>query len=300
MLFSGLYRHYSFEYLFFKENSVESIKALILFAEQLVFLLAFIAFLFPIKKNLHLIIFTLLFFLDFYFNNFIKFESAMIGTHLFPLFAYLFLRFPKSQKKIAKIATLIISIGFISACILKINSGWYKPNNYVIFAYLVQFSKGFSINGLLSPLLLEVKSPIFWKVLDYSVLLFQGSFILNFFTDRFRVIIFAFAVLFHMGIMLTLNIALFFPYILVYTLIISVSLPRGLQSKTYKISTNLILVAIIMIVSFLMYQVNFIYNFLNSLPLYRYGDSLITIFCALFFFTTLVNVYKRKAVSLSK
>src|SRR5690606_21895352 len=153
--------------------------------EEFVFILVILTLIFNRIKWLDLVIFIILFILDAYFQNFIKFESSIILVHFVPLLFFLSSKI-KDNKKTAYIILLFLSVGFSSSALSKILSGWLNWNDIVIYSYVVEFNKGYNLPSILGNILIDLHLPFyFWKMCDYITVFFQFSFLLLFFNVRF-------------------------------------------------------------------------------------------------------------------
>src|SRR5690606_22797086 len=92
-IINGGFRHFGFEYSFFSKiylnNYSSDLYLLITRGEVFVFILVILTLIFNRIKWLDLVIFIILFILDAYFQNFIKFESSIILVHFVPLLFFL-------------------------------------------------------------------------------------------------------------------------------------------------------------------------------------------------------------------
>jgi hypothetical protein len=225
-ILSGGYWHYSFSYWYYSNISVSTfnnnMEWLFHKAEVVLFLLAFAILFKPLFANLHLLFFFILFVLDMYFQNFIKFESSLILTNFIPLLFYFLTnkKFSHYLNEITYGAILFISVGFITSCFRKVNSGWLNYNDTAIYSYILQFNKGYCFNTLIGNEILNSVNFRFWKILDYIVLLFEISFIVTFIKNNYFLLLSVFSVCFHIVILITLNINVFYPYIILYTIIL--------------------------------------------------------------------------------
>ncbi len=238
-LLSGGFRHYYFDYMFFSTLKGEPTFAtplIIPVGEITLMALAIGVLLFPLKKFLHLLFFLGLFVFDMYFQNQVNFMSCFTLPHVFPLFFFLFLHYQKNEKAtdlVTFAAMLAVAVGYLASFTSKINSAWYNWSDPIIYSYILEFYNGFQVPSLTSAWLVNIKSLFFWKLLDYSVLMIQASFILVFLKKKSFYPITVFAVIFHIGILLTLGIGVvFFLYTLFYafTIFMSVNKPDALSS----------------------------------------------------------------------
>ena len=224
-ILSGGYWHYSFSHWYYSNiNDSTFINLELLFnrVEVVLFLLAFAILFKPLIANLHLLFFFILLALDIYFQNFIKFESSLILTNFIPLFFYFLTskKYSQYDNEITYGAILFIAVGFITSCFRKVNSGWLNYNDTVIYSYILQFNKGYCFNTLIGNKILNSVNFRFWKILDYIVLLFEISFIVTFIKNNYFLLLSIFSVSFHIVILITLNINVFYPYIILYAIIL--------------------------------------------------------------------------------
>jgi hypothetical protein len=301
-LIVGGYRQYAYEYEFI--NSVQNgldlnihFQFSLVWAEMVLFALAFALLIFPAYRLAHLLFGLILFFLDLYFQNFIKFESSIILTHLFPLFVFLILRFSEKTNEIKLTAIYIVSIGYCTSFLQKILSGWLLTDDLVIYGYIQEFSKGYGIKGLFTDSILQISSRWFWKLTDYIILLFQLSFSLNFITTKFVHHILLTAALFHLLILLFLDIGVFFPYVLFYGLILTASIPNSIKVSTPKSSVFFFTVGISTFVFYFLGIVKSVHFFFNiDLDLYMISDFFINIFCFILFIYHYQRIVQKKVL----
>jgi hypothetical protein len=240
---SGGYRNYSFEYEFFQNVKGiyinPSLITLTKFSEVILMGLVAFSILNPLRKYPHLLIASLLFLLDLIFQNHVRFRASIIIINMAPFLFFLFLHFKDKKNLLTYFSVLLVSIGYLSAFVSKVSSGWTSLNNLVVYSYLVQFNLGYHIQLFLSNFFLKIKSVAFWKFADYIVLFFQGLFVVNFFTKKYFVLLAILAVIFHVSILMILNIPVFYPYILVYSLIIAFQYFEYQEINKYNINWRL-------------------------------------------------------------
>lgn len=197
------------------------LKSYIFVTEYVLQSLSLLILLFPLKKLLHLSFFLLLFLNDLYFQNFILFEYYIILIHLFPLIVYLYLHYQNhtsTQESVKKGIILTIAVGFITALIGKIQSGWLDPRQPVLYSYFLLTDKSYNIHPILADAFYSIKHFYIYKALDYVIVVFQFFFFYLLFNVKFFRWFAPIAVIFHLLIMLILDISLFYVYILVYTI----------------------------------------------------------------------------------
>lgn len=268
----GGYRNYTFEYEFF--HNVKAIELNTLFvgfvkiAEIALMGLVCFNILNPLKKYGHLTTFILLFILDFVFQNHVRFRASIIIINLTPLLIFLFLHFKEKRKELVYIYVLLISIGYLSAMLNKLSSGWANPKELVVYSYLVQFNLGYHFQQFFSNTFLQIKSIAFWKFADYITLLFQSLFFINFFTKKYFIILCSLACIFHLSILFILNIPVFFPYMIIYSIIIALQFFNFNEAETTKINwgATIIFCSITILIS-IFYSTQF---FTKTLPLFFY------------------------------
>lgn len=272
-ILSGGFRHYSYEYLFFVTNSSEEVSRLvetIHFTEYLLLILTLLLFVFPLQKILTAVFIGLTFSLDFYFQNWIRFESSFILVHSIPLFFFLHMLIKTEGNKnlLRKAATLFIAVGYVSSGFAKAFSGWWSPENLVIKEYFFQFNETLQVPILFSNYISELGSDTVWKLLDYLVLAFEFSFLLLFLTNtkKSKTVLFSLAVVFHLIVFCFLGISQFFMHPLAYLLCHKI--------RVYPINQQLLYYtkgAILLALFFLFIQNDFIIQFFqNSLSLSQY------------------------------
>lgn len=272
-ILSGGFRHYSYEYLFFITNSNEQVSRLvetIHFTEYLLLLLTATLFVFPLQRILTAVFIGLTFSLDFYFQNWIRFESSFILVHSIPLFFLLHTLIKTNANKnlLRKGATLFIAVGYVFSGFAKAFSGWWSPENLAIKKYFLQFNETFQVPTLVGNYSSELGSDTVWKLLDYLVLGFEFSFLLLFLTTtkKTKKVLFSLAVVFHLMVFCFFGIAQFFMYPIAYLLCFKI--------RFYPINQQLLYYtkgAILLALLFLFIQNDFIIQFFqNSLSLNQY------------------------------
>lgn len=272
-ILSGGFWHYSFCFWYYLNTNVQSTSSRYLEwffnkIEITLFLVAFVLLFKPLQPKFHLLFFILLFTLDIYFQNYIKYESSIILTNFTPLLFYFFVseKFTKYHNEITYGAILFIAVGFLSSFYRKVDSGWLNWSDTVICNYILQFNNGAELKGVLSIYLLKINSHFFWKFADYLTLLFQCSFVLLFFNKKYFLILSIAAVCFHILILVALNIGVFYPYMLVYSFIIG-QLNGKFSIKQYYIlvfTFRFLFVSLLILFGFNSFDIHFFYKLLPS------------------------------------
>ena len=290
-ILSGGFRHFSFEYLFFtstKNNISKDLFQVFEFGEYALFGLAFVLTIEPLQKSLNFLFFAGLLIFDFYFQNWIRFESSYILMHFFPLFIALCLQFNKLEKhklRLKKAMLLFVSVGFVSSFTSKLISGWGNTQNMVLKNYFVEFYQGFSIPIFFGEFLIQIQNSLFWKSLDYVTLLFEGFFIVLFFTSSEKIVkwLFSIAVLFHVLVYVGLGIAQFYIYPLFYLFYFVVGKEYDFGNKFWKlifvITSSLLLLFICS-----GFNIQF-FNLLLSINQYVYIEFIYLLITSLLWFT---------------
>lgn len=224
-ILSGGFRHFGVDYIFWNDiqgNIVTSVPLVLIVFEKVMLAYGLIILFMP-KKSIHHLIFGLsLFVMDVFFQNSISYISSFILPHLFPFFFFFYLRFNDSYKKrfvLGYIAMLLVSVGYISSFYAKFQSGWLRWDSLVLQDYIFEFNYAFNISTLLGKELLTIQSHLFWKIMDWGVLMFQLSFILVFFDKKYFYKLSFLSIIFHVAILLTMGIGVFYLYILFYAFI---------------------------------------------------------------------------------
>ncbi len=302
-ILSGGYWHYSFSHWYYSNiNDSTFINLELLFnrVEVVLFLLAFAILFKPLIANLHLLFFFILLALDIYFQNFIKFESSLILTNFIPLFFYFLTskKYSQYDNEITYGAILFIAVGFITSCFRKVNSGWLNYNDTVIYSYILQFNKGYCFNTLIGNKILNSVNFRFWKILDYIVLLFEISFIVTFIKNNYFLLLSIFSVSFHIVILITLNINVFYPYIILYAIILDKLCLKKHVHEFLIIKTT---VEILIYILFSLFIINsFDIHFFNRLlpvKFYYYIDYFYNIIALFLFVSVLVQIKFNKYAS---
>lgn len=110
---------------------------------------------------------------------------------------------------------VVIGVAFATAAIQKLLSGWLNPLSQATQGH---FIRQFVANGRddwLTPVFLRMNTPVLWETLDWVTILFEFAFLLAILNWRAWRIVLAVACLFHLGVLLMMNIA-FYPNVVAY------------------------------------------------------------------------------------
>lgn len=114
-----------------------------------------------------------------------------------------------------RLLALIIGLGFFAAGLAKVYGGWLNPHTHAVQGYVVGTYVINGQDGWLAPTFAGVTSGPFWEALDWLTVLLECGLVfaaLSWLTFRIGI---AAATLFHLGVMLMLNIA-FAPNVIAY------------------------------------------------------------------------------------
>lgn len=110
---------------------------------------------------------------------------------------------------------LLLGFAMFTAGFAKLLGGWLDPDTHATLGHLI---KQYFVNGrqdLLAPYLTGVEAPLLWESLDYATVLFEMGFLVAIIHPVSTRLFVVFAVFFHVGTMLVLNIA-FTPHHILY------------------------------------------------------------------------------------
>ncbi len=102
---------------------------------------------------------------------------------------------------------LVVGFGMFTAGFPKLIGGWLDPSTHATYGHLI---KQMAVRGraeLLAPFFASLESALFWEALDYATVAFEVGFLFAIFHPRTTRLFAALAVLFHLGILLMLNLA---------------------------------------------------------------------------------------------
>lgn len=223
-ILAGGFRHFSVDYIFWGNlynGTNPDVPLIIRILEIGLITYAFFHLFFDLKKYHHLFFGLILFVGDIFFQNKVSYVSSLILPHIMPFFffSYLNINNIESKKLLAYFSMLLISAGYLTAFYAKFSTNWYEWNSLVLYNYIHEFNSFFKIPTLLGDSFLDINSHLFWKFMDWSVLIYQLSFILVFINRSFFHILSLLSILFHLGILFTLGIGVFYMYIVFYSFI---------------------------------------------------------------------------------
>ncbi|MBZ4486839.1 HTTM domain-containing protein [Microbacterium sp. cx-55] len=114
-----------------------------------------------------------------------------------------------------RLFALVIAIAFASAAIQKLLSGWLSTASQATRGH---FIRQFVANGRdewLTPTFLQFDSTLVWESLDWITVVFEFAFLIAVLNWRAWRIVISVACLFHLGVLLMMNIA-FYPNVIAY------------------------------------------------------------------------------------
>jgi len=225
-LLAGGYRNFSEEIGMrsFIENlgvSNETIYVIRLI-EILAVFVAFLVLAFPSKKGLHLLYFCLIFPVDFYLQNFVypKMKYIIVIDFL-PLLFFFYLHFKNTPNKLIAFNDWVIKltcVGFMSSVASKELYFWLNPHHLAIYNLLDGFEFGNLLN--ISKIFLSIQNFYFYKACDYFIIAIQAFSAIVFFKTSFFRKYSLLLVLFHLLVLLFLGLFFFFPFLILYALIL--------------------------------------------------------------------------------
>lgn len=116
------------------------------------------------------------------------------------------------------VVALAYGLMLATAGVGKVFGGWLTPETSATHFYIIDFDLQ-ERDGLLTGALAGLPAGILWKPLDYAVILLEVGFLAACLSPRFLRSFAAMAILFHFGIMLSLNIS-FASALIVYALFV--------------------------------------------------------------------------------
>lgn len=120
------------------------------------------------------------------------------------------------------LALIALLIGFMmfTAGFPKLLGGWLDPSTQAAQSHLLNQFYGRERQALLAPIAAGLHAPLLWELFDWLTVFFELFFIASLFRPALFRIFIGLAVLFHAGIMLTMNIA-FLPNFIAYALFLN-------------------------------------------------------------------------------
>lgn len=113
--------------------------------------------------------------------------------------------------------TLFLGFMMFTAGFPKILGGWLNPGNYATYGHLINQYFVNDRTALLSEYFLNLELPVFWMLIDYVTIFFEIGFLFAIIKSKYVRLFCSFAVLFHFGVMIMLNIS-FIPNLTIYSL----------------------------------------------------------------------------------
>lgn len=307
----GGFRQFKNDYIFYsllgnKEYS-NSISDFLGYYEIGLIIAAFITVYFFKKPILHLLFGILLFIPDLYFQNVIEFISSHILPHSLPFVFWFYLKNKSNVKKIKLLKVIMIyflATGYLTSGFSKLLSGWYDLDYLSVYDYILEINKAFSVNTVLGELLINYGSYSFWKVSDYAVLVYQFSFVLLFINHNLIRRLSLISICFHVIILLTMGIGVFYLYILYYAIIHNLSNETSEDPfKTVRDKCNIQKSTVFLLTTLLF--IVFIYNsfftsfFLDFMPdfIYLNFDYFLNFICILLFLISFFQQTKKNSIA---
>jgi hypothetical protein len=102
---------------------------------------------------------------------------------------------------------LILGFMMFTAGFPKILGGWLNPDTQAVYGHLLNQYFVNERTEFLSGYLIRFNTPVIWELLDWATILFEIGFLVAVYRRSWFRVFVCFAVLFHTGIILTLNIA---------------------------------------------------------------------------------------------
>ena len=205
-------------------NTSSFIKSTIVGIEFLCLILALVILILPMKRYLHLLFFMLYFMLDIYVQNFVYLERYLGLVNFFPFIVYLFLTFKEDKVKYDRTREILIKIvamGYFTAFVGKLSIGYLDPKHLYVYNYLAVIDQSTSLSLALRGWFTSIDNYTLYKMVDYFVMFLLGSSLYLFFKPKFFKW-FSFLLIFYIILLtLFLNLSYFYPFILIYALILN-------------------------------------------------------------------------------
>jgi hypothetical protein len=110
---------------------------------------------------------------------------------------------------------LLIALAMLTAALAKAFSGWLDPHAPATLGHILRNHYVGERHTFVSEILVQTGNLFFWKQLDYSTLVIEAGFLVAWFSLRLFRITCAVACLFHVGVLLAMDIA-FTPNVVAY------------------------------------------------------------------------------------
>ena len=117
---------------------------------------------------------------------------------------------PAAESWPLTLLVLLLGFAMFTAGFAKILGGWLDPETQAAYGHVVKHYVVRGRTDLLAPLAFRMDNGVFWEVQDYATVLFETGFLAAVAYPRLARTFAGLAVLFHFGVMLTMNIAFAF------------------------------------------------------------------------------------------
>lgn len=112
------------------------------------------------------------------------------------------------RRWVLRLWAFTIGVGMLTAGIAKLTAGWLDPTTHAVQGFTFQQVYSFDLTGWLGAAITHVSSPWFWEPMDWAAVLLECSVVvLALLGLRWLRLGLAFLALFHLGVMLMMNIA---------------------------------------------------------------------------------------------
>jgi len=300
-LLTGGFRNY-FEELALHDiclelNTSSLVKMSIFGIEFVCLLLALIILVLPMKRYLHLIFFGFYFILDIYVQNFVYLERYLALVNFFPFIVFLFLTYKDEKEnydRTREILIKIVAMGYFTAFIGKIAFDYLNPKHLLVYNYLAVIDQSTSLSLSLTKWFLSIQNFGFYKSVDYFIMLLLGSSLFIFFKPKLFKWYSIILIIYIIFLALFLNLSYFYPFILIYALILNSRNVNYIFSERLEDYLGYIFAGLF----FVFFVINGFDRFfvLRSFgtSIYLYLGLLSTFICTFVFMMTWIHKYTRK------
>lgn len=118
-----------------------------------------------------------------------------------------------------RLFALMIGIAFLTAAVPKVLAGWLDPRSHAVQATQQIYYYVNGVSGGFAPFFVHLRSGAFWELLDVSTVVLEAGLVLAVLTWRGTRVAFAVAALFHLGVLLMLDIS-FVTNVVVYGFVV--------------------------------------------------------------------------------
>lgn len=300
-LLTGGFRNY-FEELALHDiclglNTSSFVKMSIQGMEFVCLLLALIILILPMKRYLHLLFFGVYFVLDIYVQNFVYLERYLALVNFFPFIVFLFLTYKDEKEKYDRtreILIKIVAIGYFTAFIGKISIDYLNPKHLLVYNYLAVIDQSNSLSLALTKWFLSIQHFGFYKSVDYFIMLLLGSSLFMFFKPKvfkwYSIVLIIYIII----LALFLNLSYFYPFILIYALILNSRNVNYIFSERIEDYLGYVFAGIFLVFFVLNGFDRFFVLRHFSTSIYLYLGLLSTFVCTFVFMMTWIHKYLRK------